>query len=89
MDALDVGWLGRLEDGLQARPRDALLQYVAGMACLKRQLWGKAQQLLSQAVLGLKDVSLQRRAWRALAQLAEERGDAAAAQQAYKRLVDS
>jgi HemY protein len=89
MDALDVVWLGRLEDGLQARPRDALLQYVAGMACLKRQLWGKAQQLLSQAVLGLKDVGLQRRAWRALAQLAEERGDAAAAQQAYKRLAQS
>ena len=89
MDALDVVWLGRLEDGLQARPRDALLQYVAGMACLKRQLWGKAHQLLSQAVLGLKDAGLQRRAWRALAQLAEERGDAAAAQQAYKRLAES
>jgi HemY protein len=89
MDALDVVWLGRLEDGLQARPRDALLQYVAGMACLKRQLWGKAQQLLSQAVLGLKDAGLQRRAWRALAQLAEERGDAAAAQQAYRRLAES
>jgi HemY protein len=89
MDALDVVWLGRLEDGLQARPRDALLQYVAGMACLKRQLWGKAHQLLSQAVLGLKDAGLQRRAWRALAQLAEERGDAAAAQQAYRRLAES
>jgi HemY protein len=57
------------------------------MACLKRQLWGKAHQLLSQAVLGLKDAGLQRRAWRALAQLAEERGDAVAAQQAYKRLL--
>lgn len=89
MDAHDGAWLGRLEDGLQARPRDALLQYVAGMACLKRQLWGKAQQLLSQAVLGLKDVGLQRRAWRALAQLAEERGDTAAAQQAYRRLAES
>jgi HemY protein len=89
MDALDVVWLGRLEDGLQARPRDAMLQYVAGMACLKRQLWGKAHQLLSQAVLGLKDAGLQRRAWRALALLAEERGDAAAAQQAYRRLAES
>ncbi len=89
MDTLDAAWLGRLEEGLQARPRDAKLQYVAGMACLKRQLWGKAQQLLSQAVLGLKDAGLQRRAWRALAQLAEERGDTAAAQQAYRRLAES
>ena len=89
MDTLDAAWLGLLEEGLQARPRDAKLQYVAGMACLKRQLWGKAQQLLSQAVLGLKDAGLQRRAWRALAQLAQERGDAAAAQQAYRRLAES
>ncbi len=87
--ALDAPWLARLEEGLLARPRDAKLQYIAGMACLRRQLWGKAQQLLSQAVLGLQDGGLQRRAWRALAQLAEERGDAAAAQQAYKRLASS
>lgn len=89
MDALDAAWLGRLEAGLQARPRDAKLQYIAGMACLKRQLWGKAQQLLSQAVLGLQDVGLQRRAWKALAQLAEERGDQAAAQRAWRKLAES
>lgn len=89
MDALDAAWLGRLEDGMQARPRDAKLQYVAGMACLKRQLWGKAQQLLAQSVLGLQDASLQRRAWRALARLAEERGDQAAAQQALRKLAES
>jgi HemY protein len=89
MDTLDAAWLARLEEGLQARPRDAKLQYLAGMACLQRQLWGKAQQLLSQSVLGLKDEGLQRRAWKALARLAQERGDAAAAQQAYKRLAES
>jgi len=89
MDALDAPWLGRLEAGLQARPRDAKLLYIAGMACLKRQLWGKAQQLLSQAVLGLQDVGLQRRAWKALAQLAQERGDEAAAQRAWRQLAES
>ena len=89
MDALDAAWLARLESGLQARPRDAKLQYVAGMACLQRELWGKAQQLLSQAVLGLKDSGLQRRAWKALAQLADQRGDQAAAQQAWRKLAES
>ena len=53
---------------------------------MKRQLWGKAQQLMSQARLGLQDATLHRNAWRALALLAEERGDArGAAEQAWKR----
>ena len=58
---------------------------VAGMACMKRQLWGKAQQLVGQAVTGLKDTRLQRNAWRALAMLAESRGDDPSAAQAWKR----
>ena len=33
-------------------PRDANLQYLAGMACMKRQLWGKAQQLAHAGRLG-------------------------------------
>jgi HemY protein len=45
--------------------------------------------LLSHAVLHLSDTGLKRRAWRALAQLAEQRGDAAAAQQAYKKLAQA
>ncbi len=89
MDALDGAWLARLEAGLQVRPRDAKLQYIAGMACLQRQLWGKAQQLLAQAVLGLQDAGLQRRAWKALAQLADQRGDQAAAQRAWRKLAES
>jgi HemY protein len=42
--------------------------------------------LLGQAVLNLQDAGLQRRAWRVLAQLAEQRGDTAAAQQAWRKL---
>jgi HemY protein len=85
MDSLDAAWLARVEAAQKANPRDATLQYLAGMACMKRQLWGKAQQLLTQAALGLKDPTLHRNAWRALAELAEQRDDAPAAAQAWKR----
>ncbi|HSW18454.1 MAG TPA: heme biosynthesis HemY N-terminal domain-containing protein [Ramlibacter sp.] len=85
LDSIDGAWLARLESAQRANPRDASLQYLAGMACMKRQLWGKAQQLLTQAALGLRDPELHRQAWRALAALAEERGDGLTAAQAWKR----
>ncbi|WP_332777477.1 heme biosynthesis protein HemY [Polaromonas sp.] len=85
LDSIDAPWLARIEAAQYSRPRDANLQYLAGMACLSRQLWGKAQQLLSHAVLGLQDAGLRRKAWRALAELAEQRGDAPAAAEAYKQ----
>jgi HemY protein len=85
LDSLDAAWLARIEAAQLSRPRDANLQYLAGMACLNRQLWGKARQLLSQAAPALQDVTLHRNAWRALAVLAEQREDEAAAAQAYKR----
>lgn len=85
LDSLDATWLARIEAAQLSRPRDANLQYLAGMACLNRQLWGKARQLLSQAALGLQDATLHRNAWRALALLAEQREDGAAAADAYKR----
>jgi len=84
LDSLDAPWLARIEAAQQRNPRDARLQFLAGMACMKRQLWGKAQQLLTQATMGLQDAGLHRNAWRALAQLAEQRGDAAVAAQAWK-----
>ncbi|MDR3454820.1 MAG: heme biosynthesis HemY N-terminal domain-containing protein [Rhodoferax sp.] len=85
LESLDAPWLARIEAAQQRNPRDARLQYLAGMACMKRQLWGKAQQLLTQATMGLQDAGLHRNAWCALAQLAEQRGDDAAAAQAWKR----
>ena len=88
LETLDGVWLARIEAAQRGNPRDATLQYLAGMACMKRQLWGKAQQLLMQAAMGLQDVKLHRKAWRALARLAEERGDAEAAQLAYQRAAD-
>jgi HemY protein len=85
LDTADASWLARIEAAAQGRPRDANLQYLAGMACLSRQLWGKARQLLSQAAPRLQDPVLYRNAWRALALLAEQREDEAAAIEAYKR----
>jgi HemY protein len=85
LDSLDAPWLARIEAAQKANPRDATLQYLAGMACMKRQLWGKAQQLLTQAALGLQDMKLHRSAWRALAELAEQREDRQAAALAWKR----
>ena len=55
------------------------------MACVKRQLWGKAQQLLTQATQQLTDAPLRASAWRHLAELAERRGDEGAAASAWKQ----
>lgn len=85
LDSVDAEWLARIEAAQRNNPRDPNLQYLAGMACMKRQLWGKAQQLLTQAGLGLQDVGLHRQAWQALAHLAEERGDQEQAAAAWKR----
>lgn len=88
LTTIDAAWLARIEAALQTNPRDASLQYLAGMACLKRQLWGKAQQLLAHSVTSLQDPALLRRAWRALAELAAQRGDTAAVELAYRRAAD-
>lgn len=85
MDTVDAAWLARIETAQRANPRDATLQYLAGIACMKRQLWGKAQQLLGQAAMGLHDPNMHRNAWRGVALLAEQRGDQVAAAEAWKR----
>jgi HemY protein len=85
LPSVDGAWLARFEAAQMRNPRDANLQYLAGMACMSRQLWGKAQQLLGQAAMGLQDVGLTRKAWNALAQLAEQRGDLESASAAWKR----
>jgi HemY protein len=66
-------WLVSIETAQKANPRDALLQFLAGRLCQKRQLWGKAQVLLAQAAPALEDPQLRRQAWRAVAELAEQR----------------
>jgi HemY protein len=78
-------WLVTIETAQKANPRNALLQFLSGRLCQKRQLWGKAQVLLSQAALALEDTGLRRQAWRGVAELAEQREDLPAAMQALKK----
>jgi len=83
----DALWLGRIEQAQMGNPRDAMLQYLAGVVCMRLQLWGKAQQLLKQSLSMLQDAGLKRDAWRALAEMAEQRQDAQAATQAYREAL--
>jgi HemY protein len=78
-------WLVSIESVQKANPRDALLQFLAGRLCQKCQLWGKAQVLLAQAAPALEDANLRRQAWRAVAELAEQREDLPSAMQALKK----
>ncbi len=85
LPTLDAAGLARLELLQRQWPQNPHLQYLAGQACLHRQLWGKAAQLLGLARSGLRDATLCRRTWRSLARLAEERGDTEAAQEAWRQ----
>lgn len=85
LPALSAPWLQQVEEAQRAQPNDPNLQYLAGQACLQRQLWGRAAFLLEQASKSVQDPDLLRRTWRGLAQLAEERGDTSAAQAAWKQ----
>ncbi len=89
LSTIDSNWLSRIEAAQQNDPRDPHLQYLAGMACLKRQLWGKARQLLLQATPHLSDETLKRQAWTALARLAEARDDAVEATAAWKQAAQT
>lgn len=84
LDGLDAEWLARIESAQLGNPRDPRLLYLAGAACVERQLWGKAQALLTQAAQRLQDAPLRSNAWRALALLAEQRDDSATAAAAWK-----
>lgn len=81
-------WLARVEAAQKSQPGDALLQYLAGILCMRLSLWGKAQQLLGQSRSLLRDAQLERQAWRALALLAEQREDPAAAMQAWRNAAN-
>ena len=83
----DAQWLARIEAAQMANPRDAALQYLAGVVCMRLRLWGKAQQMLKQSLALLQDHGLKRDAWRALAEMAEQRQDAAGATEAYRQAL--
>ena len=85
--APDAQWLARIEAAQIANPRDGALQYLAGVVCMRLRLWGKAQQLLKQSLALLQDHGLKRDAWRALAEMADQRQDAAGATEAYRQAL--
>jgi HemY protein len=86
MDAMapESEWLARVEQARLANPRSMELQYLSGMVCLRHGLWGKAQQMLEQVAPRITDKDLQRQAWRALAELTEQKGDNAQALACWK-----
>ncbi len=85
----DTEWLGRIDQARQHLPRHLELQYLSGRVCMRHGLWGKAQQVLERAAPLLTGSILQRRAWSALAELAEQRGDTERAAQAWKKAAQS
>jgi HemY protein len=82
--APDAAWLTRIETAQGRNPRDPVLQYLAGVVCMRLKLWGKSQQMLKQSLSLMQDPELRRDAWRALADLAEQRQDTKAASDAYR-----
>lgn len=82
--APDTAWLARIETAQMGNPRDAVLQYLAGVVCMRLSLWGKAHQLLKQSLSTLQQSDLTRDTWLALARMAEQRQDMQAAADAYR-----
>jgi HemY protein len=80
-EGLGPDWLPRLEAAIQAFGHESPVVAAVGMAFAERQLWGKARRLLEQAgaAPGLSP-QLRRLAWRELARLAGQEGDAARAE---------
>ncbi len=85
LGGLDSQWLARIEAASHDNPHEPRLQYLAGMACVQRQLWGKAQQLLTQSAAQLSPGPLRVKAWQQLARMAEHRNDSEAAAEAWKQ----
>jgi len=85
---VDNDWLTRIESAQLSHPGDAVLQYLAGVTCMRLQLWGKARQLLQQSLLRLQDTGLRREAWRQLAELALVHDDAQGASDAWRKAAE-
>lgn len=84
-EATGSAWLARLESAQNRSPRVPELQYLVGVVCQQRGLWGKAQQMMALATQGLTDPALLRDAWCVTAVLAERQGDTATALYAWKQ----
>ena len=79
---LPSDWLPRLESAALLLPNDPAIAAAVGTAMVERQLWGKARRPLEQAAAaGGLSAQARRRAWRALARLAQQESDDVRAQQ--------
>ena len=78
-------WLPRLEAASSAFAREGAVALAVGSALAERQLWGKARRLLEQAAGDAQLASAPRRkAWLALAALAQRDGDAPRAAECFE-----
>jgi HemY protein len=76
ISGLGPEWLPRLEAAATAWTREGAVALAVGCALAERQLWGKARRLLEQAANDTQLASAPRRkAWLALATLAQQEGD--------------
>ena len=85
----DADWLQRLERASQQWPQQAEFAYLSACVFMRHSLWGKAQQALERCAPRLGGIHLRRRAWTRLAELAEQRGDAAAAALHWKKAAQT
>jgi HemY protein len=85
VEGLGVEWLPRLEAAAQAHANEGAVALAVGAALAERQLWGKARRLLDEAARdeGLA-VPARRQAWRLLARIARQEGDAARAAECFE-----
>lgn len=69
-------WLPRLEAALAGFAHEPAVTAAVGITFAERQLWGKARKLLEQSAASpALPAALRRRAWRRLAELAQQQGD--------------
>lgn len=76
--------LAAVEEWLKQHGEPPELLLLAGQLCLRHQLWGRARSYFEQALTRTADVGLRSQLWQALAQVAEQTNDTAAALKAYR-----
>lgn len=85
LEGLPSDWLVLLEKAVTALPNDAAIAYAVGCAMAQRELWGRSRRLLeSAAQMPGAEPEIRRRAWQALARMAEYEDDTELAQRCYK-----
>lgn len=98
LDTIDNHWLRTIEQKQNSHPHDSKLRYLAGVAYIRKRLWGKAQQMFQHITRqsgagrfgsGRESTAIAREvvssSWCYLALLAQQRGDIEAANHAWNQ----